>query len=260
MYNRKWQMTKTTSFLARAKKWAEAYNLKGPQGFLRFVMFHFVEKLSIVSDDFVFKGGNLLWVYINTPRTTIDLDFITIESNSDQTIKETLEKVCQYSEEIKFDLKLYKSVIQNDKAGANVIIEYQTPEGAKNQFELDIVFAVETDTSSIHSPIHSYINITSASIENIILDKFSACVRFAGGNTRMKDFDDLWRLAQSNIEINKSRLNSLLKKQKIKLELNKNWIGPDIERVWKNHRKQYPDLPKDLSVLFEDVNHWIKNI
>lgn len=250
-------MNKNPTFLVRAKKWAEENNLKGPQGFLRFVMFHFVEKLSETSDDFVFKGGNLLWVYIHTPRATIDLDFITLKNNSDQTIKETLETVCKTSEEVKFTLKSYKSIIQNDKTGANVIIEYQTPEGAKNQFELDIVFAVETDVNTIHSPVHSDISITSASVENIILDKFSACIRFAAGNTRMKDFDDLWRLSQSNVEINKSKLSSFVKKHKIKLELNKNWIGPDIERAWKNHQKQYPDLPKELAKLFKDVNAWI---
>jgi hypothetical protein len=251
-------MTKTTSFLVRAKKWSEANNLKGPQGFLRYVMFHFVEKLSESSDDFVFKGGNLLWVYINTPRATIDLDFITLKNNSDQKIKETIENVCQNSEEIKFTLKLYKTVIQNDKTGANIIIEYQTPEGAKNQFELDIVFAVETDIATISSPIHPDIEIISASIENIILDKFSACIRFGGGNTRMKDFDDLWRLCQSNVEIDKIKLSSLVKKQNIKLELNKNWIGPDIERAWKNHQKQYSDLPKELAEIFNDINTWIK--
>jgi hypothetical protein len=253
-------MTKKTSFLVSAKKWAEVNKLKGPQGFLRYVMFHFVEKLSVASDDFVFKGGNLLWVYINTPRATIDLDFITLKNNSDQTIKETIEKVCQNSEEIKFTLKLYKSVIQNDKTGANAIIEYQTPEGAKNQFELDIIFAVETDIATISSPVHPDIEINSASIENIILDKFSACVRFGGGNTRIKDYDDLWRLGQSNVEIDKSKLSTLVKKQKIKLELNKNWIGPDIERAWKKHQKQYPDLPKELIKIFDDVNSWIKQV
>lgn len=184
-------MTKTSNFLVRAKKWSETNGLKGPQGFLRYVMFHFVELLCETSDDFVFKGGNLLWAYIKTPRATIDLDFITLKSNSDETIRATLEKVCLSSTEVKFSLKRYRSIIQNDKTGANAIIEYQTPEGAKNQFELDIVFAIETDIVTISSPVHSEIDITSASVENILLDKFSTCARFSGGNTRMKDYDDL---------------------------------------------------------------------
>jgi hypothetical protein len=251
-------MTKKPSFLVRAKRWSEENNLRGPQGFIRYVMFHFVEKLCETSDDFVFKGGNLLWAYIGTPRATIDLDFITLKNNSEHTIKEILENVCKTSEEIKFSLKRYKTVAQNDKAGAAAIIEYQTPEGAKNQFEIDIVFAIETDITTISSPVHSNITITSASVENIISDKFSACERFGGGNTRMKDYDDLWRLSQSNIDINKSKLLSLTKINKVKLKLNLSWIGPDIERAWKNHQKQYPDLPADLNKLFNEVNRWIR--
>jgi hypothetical protein len=251
-------MNKNSSFLVLAKKWAEKNDLKGPQGFLRFVMFHFVEKLSETSGDFVFKGGNLLWVYIKTPRATIDLDFITLKSNSDQTIKSTLEKACEGSTEIQFTLKHYKSVIQNDKTGANVIIEYKTNEGAKNQFELDIVFEIETDVTEITSPVHSGLTILSASVENIIADKVAACIRFGAGNTRMKDFDDLWRLSQSKVTVDWPRLKIITGKRKIELKLKSEWIGPDLERVWRNHHKQYSDLPMDLKGLFHDVNKWLK--
>jgi hypothetical protein len=41
----------------------------------------------------------------------------------------------------------------------------------------------------------------SASVENIIADKVAACIRFGAGNTRMKDFDDLWRLSQSKVTV-----------------------------------------------------------
>ncbi len=39
-------MTKKQNLLALAKKWAVKNKLSGPQAFLRYVMFHFVEKLS----------------------------------------------------------------------------------------------------------------------------------------------------------------------------------------------------------------------
>lgn len=251
-------MTKKASFLVQAKKWAQANDLKGPQGFLRFVMFHFVEQLSETSDDFVFKGGNLLWVYIKTPRATIDLDFVTLKNDSDQTVKATLEKACGNSGEVQFTLKQYKSIIQNDKTGASAVIEYQTQEGAKNQFELDIVFAIETDVTMVSSPLHNDMAIASASIENIIADKFAACVRFGAGNTRMKDYDDLWRLSHSDIVVDIAKLITITKNRKIELKLKADWIGPDIERTWKNHQKQYTDLPKKLEELFLEVNDWIK--
>ncbi len=191
-------MTKKPNLLALAKKWAVKNKLNGPQAFLRYVMFHFVEKSSETSDDFVFKGGNLLWVYIATPRATIDLDFVTLKSKSDKTVRSILEEACARSEDIKFKLARYKSIIQQNKTGANVVIEYQTDQGAKNQFELDIVFAIETDALEIFSPVNEEKTILSASIENIIADKLSACHRFAAGNTRMKDYDDLWRLSYTD--------------------------------------------------------------
>lgn len=252
-------MTKKVNTLSAARKWANKNNLIGPQAFLRFVMFHFVEKLSETSEDFVFKGGNLLWVYIATPRATIDLDFVTLKSKSDETVKTRLEKACALSEVIKFKLIQYQSIIQQDKTGANVIIEYQTEEGAKNQFELDIVFATETDTSEISSPVHEDRTILSASVENIIADKLSACHQFKGGNTRMKDFDDLWRLSQSSVIIDNKRLKLLSTRRGIGLNLNSGWIGPDLERMWKNHNKRYKDLPETLEVLFKEVNSWLES-
>ena len=65
------------TFIARGRRWAKENNLHGPKAFLRFVMMTFVENLNAISSDFVFKGGNLLWLYIKTPRTTVDIDFVT---------------------------------------------------------------------------------------------------------------------------------------------------------------------------------------
>lgn len=61
-------MPKSKSVLAKARAWALKRKLFGPQAFLRYAIFGFAETLNQVSDDFVFKGGNLLWIYIATPR------------------------------------------------------------------------------------------------------------------------------------------------------------------------------------------------
>lgn len=44
-------------FVVEARKWAKANGLRGPQAFLKYVVFTFIELLNSVSDDFVFKGG-----------------------------------------------------------------------------------------------------------------------------------------------------------------------------------------------------------
>ncbi len=253
-------MIKKANSLVLAKKWASKNKLTGPQAFLRFVMFHFVEKLNETSDDFVFKGGNLLWVYIQTPRATIDLDFVTLKNKTDETVRSVLEKACSRSGDIKFELTRYQSIIQQAKTGANVTIVYQTAEGAKNQFELDIVFAIETDTTIISSPVNQDKTIISASIENIIADKLSACHRFAAGNTRMKDYDDLWRLSKSEVPIDNKKLKKIARRREIPLSLNLMWIVPDLERMWKRHQKRYHDLPPILEMVFKEVNLWLTKI
>jgi len=253
-------MTKDANILSLAKAWALKNKLIGPQAFLRFVMFNFVEILSQASDDFVFKGGNLLWVYIKTPRSTIDLDFVTLESNSDATVKSILKKVCSHSKAITFKVKDYKTVISLEKRGANVVIEYETKDGARNQFELDIVFSVETDVAQIKSPLHEEKFIKSATLENIIADKLAACARFGAGNTRMKDYDDLWRLSQSDMKLKSAKLKTILKRKKLDASLNISWIGPDLEKSWKNHQKQYKDLPPELMVVFRNINTWLEGL
>jgi hypothetical protein len=62
------------TFYAQAKSWMTKNQSHGSNAFLRFVMLVFVERLSQVSEDFIFKGGNLLWIYIKTPRPTVDVD------------------------------------------------------------------------------------------------------------------------------------------------------------------------------------------
>ena len=169
--------------------------LHGPHAFLRFVMLVFVEPLNRSSSDFVFKGGNLLWVYIKTPRSTVDLDFVTRNLANDDQVKQALEKVCKESQngKVKFSITSFEA---SSKKGASVTIAYETEEGQKNSFDLDIVYSIPTSSNPIHSPVDEQVEIEAPTMEKIIADKVAACHQFKGGNTRMKDFDDLWRISQ----------------------------------------------------------------
>lgn len=69
-------MTKT-KLKSEFDKWKKENNQHGRQAFSRFIMLTFLEGLQTVSDDFVFKGGNLLWHYIDTPRETVYLKCIS---------------------------------------------------------------------------------------------------------------------------------------------------------------------------------------
>ena len=183
------KVKKEKSVLAQARSWATRNRLFGTQAFLRYVMFTFVEKINQVSDDFIFKGGNLLWVYIHTPRSTVDLDLSTFKSSSHAAVRKVLEAACDENSkenDIYFSILSFKEVEQDGKQGAAVAIGYKTEQGAKNRFDIDIVYALPCDSCEIDSPIHQELKIKTATLENILADKISACHRFGSGNTRMK--------------------------------------------------------------------------
>ena len=248
------------SVLAEARAWAIRRKLFGAQAFLRYVILRFTENLNQVSDDFVFKGGNLLWVYINTPRATIDLDLATLKTVSHKSVREVLERSCEQDVVIQYVLLSFKEVEHDGKSGAAATIGYTTEQGAKNRFEVDIVYAIDTDSRKINSPIHASVKIRSATLENIIADKLAACQRFRSGNTRMQDFDDLWRLAGSKSEVNVATLAKLLKRKDIAGRLDGAWINPELELAWRAHQDRYNDLPEKLGTVFETVNAWLVRV
>ena len=252
-------MTKTMSVVALAKQWAVKKRLFGTQAFLRYVILTFTECLNQVSDEFVFKGGNLLWVYIATPRATIDLDLATLQTTSHSKVRKLLERACSHSQELTFSILEFEEIEKQAHSAAAVVLGYSTQEGASNRFEIDIdiVYSLKTDHHQIPSPVHPEIMIRSATLENIVADKLRACHRFKSGNTRMKDFDDLWRLSQAVGTIDKKKLAVLINAESSRFILDRSWINPDLERIWATHRKRYKDLPESLENLFAVVNAWL---
>lgn len=223
-------------------------------------MFVFTENLSKTSDDFVFKGGNLLWLYIHTPRATVDLDFATKSIVAHREVRSILERAGQLrAAEIEFRIVEFKEISQQGESGAAVRVEYRTHDGAKNFFDLDIVYAIGTNDTRIPSPIQTSHGLRVSALEKIITDKIVASHRFKGGNTRMKDFDDLWRISKSGKSFDTQILRNLLKAQAVGM-LNPEWVDPKMEAAWQSHRKRYQDLPETLGATIDAINIWLKTI
>ena len=194
-------------------KWKTENNQHGRQAFSRYMMLTFLDGLQDTSKDFVFKGGNLLWHYIKTPRETVDLDLATISLRSHIEIKELIEKSFNLHNEINFFIKKFKELDGVNEIGAAIIISFSTDTGHKNQFSIDIVYALPTDIVKVKSTLDGEVRL-AASIENIICDKLSASHKFKSGNTRMKDFDDLWRIVKADIILDNQKLSDLLTERK----------------------------------------------
>jgi hypothetical protein len=44
-------------FIVKARKFIKEHKLKGPSGFLKFVILNYVEAINMVSDEFILKGN-----------------------------------------------------------------------------------------------------------------------------------------------------------------------------------------------------------
>ncbi|MCX6126356.1 MAG: nucleotidyl transferase AbiEii/AbiGii toxin family protein [Proteobacteria bacterium] len=252
---------KAKTFLATARSWISENQIHGPHAFLRFVMLAYVQRLNDVTDEFVFKGGNLLWLYIKTPRATVDVDFVTKSLANHGDVRKKLEEVCQKPDaNIQFSIKSFRPIEQQGGLGAAVTIGYVTSEGQANTFDLDIVYAIPTSIANIKSPIRADESICVATMENIISDKISACHRFKSGNTRMKDFDDLWRISMFHPSpVNWALLKEILESRGIVPSLNLSWQNPQMEKSWEAHVRRNKGLPTDLSQLMDTVNDWLRS-
>jgi hypothetical protein len=93
------------SLKSKFDNWKKENDQYGKQAFPRFIMLNFLRGLENVSDEFVFKGGNLLWHYIQTPRATVDLDLSTITLKSHQSVQNCFNKSFEFHNEIKFSIK-----------------------------------------------------------------------------------------------------------------------------------------------------------
>ncbi|MDH4467509.1 MAG: nucleotidyl transferase AbiEii/AbiGii toxin family protein [Bacteriovoracaceae bacterium] len=120
------------TFKQKFISWASKNEQHGAVAFQKFVMLTFLEAMGNISSDFIFKGGNLLWHYIKTPRQTIDLDFSTLHLKSHKEVRESLNKALNYFPNIKFSIKDFSEVEQEGEFGANVIIAYKTNSGQSN--------------------------------------------------------------------------------------------------------------------------------
>lgn len=235
-------------------RWKLENGQHGKQAFSRFIMLKFLDALMETSNDFVFKGGNLLWHYIQTPRETVDLDLATLTIKSHREVKELMEKSFTRHDDIDFSIKDFKEIDGTNELAAAVIIKYQTNTGQANQFPIDIVYALPTDIAKVKLSLGG--THRAASIENIICDKVSAAYKFKSGNTRMKDFDDLWRISKSDQKISKTKLKKLFKDKQIDFYLSPDWTQEMIAD-WKKHAKSYGDLPNNITMVFNEINEWL---
>lgn len=113
------------NFKKNFAKWKSETSEHGPRAMTRFVIMQFVEGLQLVAPDrYILKGGNLLWHYIKTPRSTVDVDFATDEKVENEQVLKDFSSVV--ADGCIFKVKNHSVIDGIDKFGLAVQMEFST--------------------------------------------------------------------------------------------------------------------------------------
>ena len=175
-------------------------------------------------EKFILKGGTLLAKYIHLGRETQDLDFFIQKlSNTEQSLKTVLQAICEVDAQDSFSFEVAKIKIldHSQLAYTGAEITLQALFGAtKTVIRMDLGFGDRVDpiehpldlTATSKGPLfESRISLHCYPKEFIFAEKLETIVFRAGGNTRMKDFHDLYSLVSLDV------LDSSLAKKAVQL-------------------------------------------
>jgi len=211
--------------------------------------------ISKYKHNFILKGGLLLSaIFGDERRTTQDMDAMIkgIELDFD-LLKKIIEEIVivELDDEIKYEVLKYKDIREEDKYGGIKIFLMAYKEHLKVPLSIDI---------SINDPItprelefkykcmfdDKYINIMTYTIETIIAEKFQTLIEDTIGNTRAKDFYDLYVLLTENID-----------------DIDKEILIMAIKNTFK--RRETSNLLSEIDIRFEEIskseileNSWAK--
>lgn len=235
--------------------------------------------------NFILKGGSLLARYIPIGRETKDLDFLVDKlQNTEEFLSKAFDHICSVHLEDGFEFEKVKigklAHPHMDYTGIEVLLlaKLGRPQ-TYIQIDLgfgDIVEAIDYSmdlTSTSKGPLfESKIQVRSYPKEFIFAEKLETVVHRGMGNTRMKDFHDLYSLIFLEKCLDSDYTNKVVKtvfnhrQTQLKLPLKHEIEFIEIlQPLWREYQK---DLPKNQVMtkppeLIQDVisfiNSWLKN-
>lgn len=240
---------------------------------------------SSYKEKFVLKGGSLLARYIHLGRETQDLDFFIQKlSNTEQLLKTVLQTICDIDANDSFIFEVAKiKILDHSKlAYTGAEITLQALFGAtKTIMRMDLAFGDRVEpieypmdlTATSKGPLfESRISLYCYPKEFIFAEKLETIVFRGGGNTRMKDFHDLYSLIQLDV------LDRELAEKAVQLVFNHRKtlkklpivFGKDafetLEKNWTSYRRKIKTkkgtlkLPESIENVISVLNQWLKEV
>jgi predicted nucleotidyltransferase component of viral defense system len=233
---------------------------------------------------FILKGGTLLAKYLPIGRETQDLDFFMQKlSNTEQSLRKVLQTICEIDAQDSFVFEIAKIKILDHVhlAYTGAEISLLAKFGAtRTIIRLDLGFGdcvepidypIDLMATSKGPLFESKISLRCYPKEFIFAEKLETAVFRGAGNTRMKDFHDLYSLAclgnldvfltEKAIQTVFHHRNTSFQKLPIAFDrfalevLEKNWIS--YRKKLKTH-KNSPLLPESIEDVILFINRWLE--
>lgn len=266
-----------TSIKTKINNKAKKANLS-PQDLMQMYFFErILYRISIskYKHNFIIKGGLLLSsLFENESRTTQDMDtMIKGIEISESKLKEVLSHILELDakDDIKFEILSFKKIRDEDLYGGFRVAIKASIEALTINLKIDMTTGDPIITREIE---YSYkcliddevIKIMAFSKYSIIAEKFETLIETLETDTRAKDFYDIYKLMQSDLDKEKlsTAIYSTFKRRDTLVlleELNErfNIISESIalREYWKNYqRKNY----YARNIMYDDFVLSIKNI
>ena len=262
-----------------------------PQGIYKKLFFErFLVRLanSEVSDNFLFKGGNLLGYCVDLGRHTRDLDFLATQiQTKKESIRKAFERICSIEIDDGFDLQLdkLKPITQNllPYRGFRVTLLMKVKEGKMEerlQIDVSIEDIVKGETRKITltnyqgEPLFEYsISLKAYSMEAVFSEKLETVLSRADSNSRMKDFHDLIIMIREPNLLDREALKSAVKKTFKHRQTS--WKFPiqfsdgghqTLQKYWIQHLKNISDLakkkqlPEHIKQVILEINSYLNKM
>lgn len=212
--------------------------------------------------NFILKGGVLLYCIDTNIRQTVDIDFLIQDiSISEKKLETIVREICQIEgqDPVIFDIEniqIKETRIAQQYKGYKVLIPFYFG-SIRETLQIDLGFddIVYPKPEKINYP--SLLNddpffITGYNIETFLAEKIHSVYNWGISNTRMKDYYDLFKLTEiisvKQIVLKKA-IYSTFKRRKTKIlstsllnSLNSDSLDSDFSRFLKNNRLKLIDF------------------
>ncbi|MDP1608834.1 MAG: nucleotidyl transferase AbiEii/AbiGii toxin family protein [Chlamydiales bacterium] len=235
-------------------------------------------------EKFILKGGSLLAKYIHLGRETQDLDFLIQKlSNTEHSLRTALQAICNVDADDSFSFEVTKIKIldHSQLAYTGTEVSLQALFGAtKTVIRMDLGFgdrvepiehSIDLTTTSKGPLFESRICLHCYPKEFIFAEKLETIVFRGEGNTRMKDFQDLYSLIQQDVldsSLAKKAVELVFHHRKTSLKKLPASFGKDafeiMEKNWGAYRKKIKlkkeifKLPESIEEVVSIVNQWLE--